>query len=140
MPGNPKRQTQTQNSPVGPIVVNSFVVERTQEGVAYMVAYSDFPDNLVERVKVKELLDGARDGALRATQSQLVSQRDITLNGHPGRELEFVKSEQITKNRMYVVNDRLYQVMVLTTKEQEKFLTRSIAGFLNSFRLPSTKS
>lgn len=136
MPGTPKTERQTQNTQLGPINIQAFAVARQQESVAYIVAYSDFPNNFVQKANIQKLLDGARDGALRAAQGKLLSQRNISLNGYPGREFEFVNPVGlITKNRMYLVNGRLYQVIVVTKQDTQKYLSRSIAGFLNSFKL-----
>jgi hypothetical protein len=75
--------------------------------------------------------------ALKTTQSNLLTQRDIrSSNGHPGKEIEYINSgDKITRNRMYFAEGRLYQVMVITTKKQQKYLAKSITGYLNSFNV-----
>lgn len=136
MPGNPKRERQTQNTKIGPINIQSFAVERKQEGVAYIVAYADLPNSIAQRANAQKVLDGSREGALRVAQGKLLNQRNISLSGYPGREIEFVNPKGlITKNRVYLVNGRLYQIVVVTKQETQKYLSGSIAGFLNSFSL-----
>jgi hypothetical protein len=36
---------------------------------------------------------------------------------------------------MYVAEGRLYQVMAITTKKQQKTLAKTITGYLNSFHV-----
>lgn len=46
--------------------------------------YIDFPRSDVDS---KTLLDGTRDGGIRGVKGQLVSEREIQVGGHPGRDL-----------------------------------------------------
>lgn len=136
MPGNPKRESHTQNTKIGPINIQLFGVARQQEGVAYIVAYADLPNSIAQRANAQKVLDGSQEGALRFAQGKLLNQRNISLSGYPGREIEFLNPDGvITKNRVYLVNGRLYQIIVVTKQETQKYLSGSIAGFLNSFSL-----
>jgi hypothetical protein len=137
MPGNPKRVTQNQKTFMGEINLEMFVGKPVNQDVAYVVAFNDFPDSYGQLADTQELLNNARDMALKTTQSNLISQRDIrSSNGHPGKEIEYMNGiGKITRNRMFFAEGRLYQVMVITTKVQQKFLTKSIQGYLNSFNV-----
>jgi hypothetical protein len=137
MPGNPKRVTQNQKTFMGEINLEMFVGKPANQDVAYVVAFNDFPDSYGQLANTQELLNNARDMALKTTQSNLISQRDIrSSNGHPGKEIEYMNGVgKITRNRMFFAEGRLYQVMVITTKAQQKFLTKSIQGYLNSFNV-----
>jgi hypothetical protein len=137
MPGNPKRVTQNQKTFMGEINLEMFVGKPANQEVAYVVAFNDFPDSYGQLANTQELLNNARDMALKTTQSNLISQRDIrSSNGHPGKEIEYVNGVgKITRNRLFFAEGRLYQVMVITTREQQKFLTKSIQGYLNSFNV-----
>jgi predicted RNase H-like HicB family nuclease len=105
--------------------------------VAYVVAFNDFPDSYGQMANPQEILKNAQEMALKTTQSQLLNERDIrSSNGHPGREIEYINTGgKITRNRMYFAQGRLYQVMVIVTKKQQKFLAKSIVGYLNSFNV-----
>lgn len=137
MPGIPKTETQTQKTHMGEIQLQVFLAQPPKQDVAYLVTYNDFPDSYGQMATPQEIFKDAEDMALKTTQSHLVSQRNIrSSNGHPGREIEYINpGGRITKNRMYFAEGRLYQVMVMTTKKQEKTLSRTMTGYLNSFQV-----
>ncbi|MEA5571379.1 hypothetical protein [Calothrix sp. UHCC 0171] len=137
MPGKPKVTAQTQKTFMGEINLQVFVAQPPKQDVAYVVAFNDFPDSYGQMADPEEVLKNAQEMALKTTQSELLNHRSIrSSNGHPGREIEYINSGgKITKNRMYFAEGRLYQVMVVTTKRQKQFLTKSIAGYLNSFNV-----
>ncbi len=137
MPGMPKRVTQTQKTFMGEINLEVFLGQPPKQEVAYVVAFNDFPHSYGQMTSSQEILNNAQEMALKTTQSNLIGARDIrSSNGHPGKEIEYVNSGgKITLNRMYLAEGRLYQVMVITTKKQQKYLAKSITGYLNSFNV-----
>ncbi|MBH8562959.1 hypothetical protein I8748_12330 [Nostoc sp. CENA67] len=137
MPGKPDRNTQLQKTYMGEINLETFIVQPPKQEVAYIVTYNDFPYSYGELTNPQTILNNARDMALKTTKSNLISQRNIrSTNGHPGKEIEYINSGgKITKNRMYVAEGRLYQVMAITTKKQHQTLAKTITGYLNSFQV-----
>ncbi|MDX2099623.1 MAG: hypothetical protein SFW36_17730 [Leptolyngbyaceae cyanobacterium bins.59] len=141
MPGDPNAEKQTQATPAGPIDTQMFMVDRKQDLVAYMVAYSDLPNSLVQQAQqnstnLQTLLNGVRDGFTESIRGKVLNQRTIALNGHPGVEIYLeLPGQRMARNRIYLVNKRLYQIVVVVDREKEKNLLKSIDGYLNSFRL-----
>ncbi|MBE8990739.1 hypothetical protein [Nostoc sp. LEGE 12450] len=137
MPGRPNRNTELQKTYMGEISLEIFVAQPPKQQVAYIVAYNDFPYSYGKITDPQAVLNNARDMALKTTKSNLISQRNIrSYNNHPGKEIEYINSGgKITKSRMYVAEGRLYQVMAITTKKQQKTLAKTITGYLNSFNL-----
>ena len=137
MPGKPEKMNQAQKTFMGKINLQIFLAKPEKQQVAYVVAYNDFPHNYGKLANPQELLDNAQKMALKTTQSTLVSERNInSTNGHPGKEIEYVNSVgKVTRNRMFFAHGRLYQAMVITTRKQEKYLKKSIEGYLNSFQV-----
>lgn len=137
MPGMPKRVTQTQKTFMGEINLEVFLGQPPKQEVAYVVAFNDFPHSYGQMTNPQEILNNAQEMALKTTQSNLIGARDIrSSNGHPGKEIEYINSGgKITRNRMYFAEGRLYQIMVITTKRQQKYLAKSITGYLNSFNV-----
>ncbi|KST64020.1 hypothetical protein [Mastigocoleus testarum] len=137
MPGKPEKMNQTQKTFMGEINLQIFLAKPPKQQVAYVVAYNDFPHNYGKMANPQELLDNAQQMALKTTQSKLVSQRNIrSYNNHPGKEIEYINSAgRVTRNRMFFAHGRLYQAMVITTRKQEKYLKKSIRGYLNSFQV-----
>ncbi|MEH2265029.1 hypothetical protein [Nostoc sp.] len=137
MPGNPNRNTQFQKTYMGEITLEIFFAQPPKQEVAYIVAYNDFPYSYGQITDPQAVLNNARDMALKTTKSNLISQRNIrSYNNHPGKEIEYINSGgKITINRMYIAQGRLYQVMAITTKKQQKTLAKTITGYLNSFNV-----
>ncbi len=142
MPGMPKTQNQTQKTFMGEINLQMFVAEPPKQQVAYLVVYNDFPYSYAQVTNPQEILNNAQTMALKTTKSNLVAAANIrSSNGHPGRAIEYINSAgKITKERMYLADGRLYQVMAITTKKQEKTLSRTITGYLNSFNVVLKRS
>jgi hypothetical protein len=128
MPGTPEEKTQT----VAGVTLNLFLLEETDGG--YAVAYADLPIAADEKVEaIQKRLDGARDGMLRNINATLVRESKITLKGkYQGREIEanLPDKKGLLRARLYVVNKRLYQVMVVGTTDYVR--AESATKFLGS--------
>ncbi len=137
MPGIPKNTTQTQKTYMGEINLQIFIGQPANQEVAYIVTYNEFPYSYGQLANPQVILNNAQYMALKTTQSNLIRQRNIrSTNGHPGKEIEYINAGgKITKNRMYFAEGRLYQVMAVTTKKQQKTLSKTIQGYLNSFQV-----
>jgi len=112
-----------------------FVAEQGQK--AWLVGYSDYPEALVEASDPATMLAGARDGAVSNVNGQLVSDAEITLNGYPGREFSASVTQNgqeiVLRQRVYMVGNRLYQVVVIAPKGEEN--STEVEDFFQSFRL-----
>jgi hypothetical protein len=133
MPGTPTQQVRTAKTSSGSIDAHMFLVEHRD--VAYIVAYSDYPNPMIQERTPKLILDGARDGAVANLQGKLVGESIISLDGHQGRELQIESPDgKVTVTaRIFLVDRRLYQVMVLTP--QGKDSSEDVRKFFDSFRL-----
>jgi hypothetical protein len=112
-----------------------FVAEQGQQ--AWLVGYSDYPEATVQASDAAPMLAGARDGGVGNVNGQLVSDAEVTLNGYPGREFSAsvtqAGQEMMLRERVYLVGNRLYQVLVLVPKGQEN--STEVEDFLQSFQL-----
>ncbi|MGB3695164.1 MAG: hypothetical protein WBG70_10625 [Spirulinaceae cyanobacterium] len=133
-PGTPAQTQETVDTPLGTINLFGFSAERPNEA-GYLVAYSDFPVNLAQSsIPIEDLLAGIMSGFITSIGGNVLSQNSISLNGFPGQEARIqLKDNFITRYRVFIVNERLYQLAVFTDKEQD--LPQSIEGFFNSFQL-----
>jgi hypothetical protein len=137
MPGVLKQESQTQKTYMGEINLNVLLAQPPKQEVAYLVVYNEFPHSYGQLTDPQEILNNVRDMALKTTKSNLLNQRNIrSSNGHPGKEIAYINSGgKITRSRIYVADGRLYQVMAITSKKQQKTLAKTITGYLNSFQL-----
>lgn len=135
-PATLEEQTQSVPTAAGDIETHMFTGE--VGGTAYMVAYSDYPEQVLAQVDAQTLLEGARDGAIQNSSANLVSEEAITLGEYPGIEVVAdVKSDKgeegTLKSHIYLVGNRLYQVMVMGSKGSLDMT--KVDAFLDSFKL-----
>jgi len=131
---------QSVETPVGPIEIRTFSAET--EETAYVVAYSDYPSEIVDQTPPEELLDSSRDGAISSLGGTLVSEEEIEIEGNPGRSLvistDANQNQAATINsRIFLVDNRLYQVLVVAPDGVEN--TAVADQFLNSFDLQESE-
>ena len=127
---------QSVDTPVGPISIYTYTAETEQS--AYVVAFSDYPSQMVEQSEPEMLLDSSRDGAISNLGGTLVSEEDIDLEGYPGRSLIISTETEtnepaIINSRIYLVDNRLYQILVVSPEDTD--LEDISNTFLDSFDL-----
>ncbi len=103
----------------------------------YLVAYVDYPSESVKG-DPQNVINLAIMDAVTNVTGQLVSTKDITVQGNPGKEIfleSFAQDGQAvhTKGRFFMVGNRLYQVMGLANRGEADFT--AIDSFLNSFKI-----
>lgn len=131
--GSLEEQTQTVDTQVGTLTM--YTLSRSEKTIQYGVNYADYPAEVVAQSDPGKMLQGAQDGALNSSNSRLVSDRVMTLGGHPGRQYkaESQDGKYALTARIYLVDNRLYQVVVITPPDQSQ--PENVARFLDSFRL-----
>ncbi len=135
MPGNPKNHAQALNTPFGPATTYTFVY--SNEDVAFAVSYTDYPIK-TQAPDAQKIFDGARNGQLAAMRgSTLISESEVSVNSYPGREVQMATPQgdgkHAIRTRMYMVNNRLYLVMVALPKDE--LFSRDAVKFMDSFKL-----
>ena len=110
-----------------------------QDGdLGYFVSYCDYDPQVAKPSLAENMLDGARDGAVSNVNGKLVSETNITLGDHPGREVIIeARAEDrppaIIKSRMFMVKNRLYQVTTVASRGRAG--DKALDDFLQSFKL-----
>ncbi len=140
MPGTPKLQNQTVQTPIGPLEIHLYVLEGSD--LAYFVTYNDYAADFVAKADPKALLTNGQNGAITTVKGKLIVEEEIELDGHPGRAFTFALPEGdipdgMGKARHFLVRNRHYQVMVVGTKA--KIEDKATDKFLKSFKLTGAK-
>ena len=132
MPGIPKQNQVETESDFGKGILHMNVVQAGK--TMYGANYCDFPA-AIKKVPLKQLFDSSRDGAVANLEGKLANEKDIKLGEHPGREIQIdvANGKQLFRVRVYLVDQRLYQVVILGTKEQAT--SKTADRFLDSFKL-----
>jgi hypothetical protein len=134
MPGTPKKDKAETESDFGKGVLH---MNTAQAGkTIYGANYCDFPAK-IRKVPLKQVLDSSRDGAVANLEGKLVSEKDVRLGKQrvPGREIQIdvAGGKRLFRARVYLVEQRLYQVVVFGTKEAAT--SKETDKFLDSFKL-----
>ena len=139
MPGKPSEATQPVEGHPG--MENHLLTLETEVG-GYLVSYLEFTEETTDPEEIKRLLDRGREGGVAKSGGELVSETEIKLGSHFGREwiLKLPRGMSATA-RAYWVKRRLYQtVFVKNPKETDsqeirKLRQQAEAKFLGSFSL-----
>ena len=83
--------------------------------LAYFVEVAVLPSDLNKTSQ--QVFDDYAAGAAKGTNTQLKSSNAITLRGNPGREFTLENDKMVLRVRLYLVQKRLYQVLVVVTKD-----------------------
>lgn len=141
IPGTASEQTTPIKFAGGELTNHIFALETPL--AAYIVSYADFPQEIADPEAIKRMLDGGRDSGLASTSATLRNERDIKIDGHPGREwVMAAEGKFVATARAYWVTRRLYQtVMVVSDAVPNppaatvRLREAAAAKFLNSFAL-----
>jgi hypothetical protein len=114
MPGAPKTTRQTIRTDIGNVAATRYTVTDASN-VTYDVLLNDYPPSGIAKATPQKLLEGARDGLMYQTQGRMMSDKPVTLDGFPGRDLEIMGANgSHYRARLVWVDSRLYQVMAVT--------------------------
>ncbi len=133
LPGSPSETKQRVRTATGHLDVYLYVVEGPDDA-AYVVSYSDLPPEDVKAGAEQKRLDFAREGAIDNARGKLRSEKPITVDGFPGRDLLIETDKDLAiRMRIVVARRRLYQAMAMGTG---RFIqSKDAAQFLDSLRL-----
>jgi len=133
MPGEPKEQINKIDTALGPIDLHLFVFS-PDPNIVYIASYADYPEDVIKKSDSEKMLNGARDGAVKNINGKLDREKKITIDKHPGRDISIVADQAMARVRMYLVDARLYQVILVSTSK-ESVTSKDAEKFLDSFKL-----
>ncbi len=113
LPEPPKVAKQKVKTATGQLDVTLYSVEIDRSS-AYVVTFSDLPENEIAKGSEDRRLDHARDGAISRARGKLKSEIKIEIAGNPGREIQIEgQNGLVLRVRIYAVGRRLYQVLAM---------------------------
>jgi len=135
MPGKPRQEQNTHETPAGKVEVHKVAVEPKGKKELFMIVSIRFPENVGRQLGGTEKLLGlGRKDLLSASQGQLKSERQIVLGGCPGLELEVLPPKgALIKARIYARKNQNYQVSVHVPKI--RLTSEDVQKFFDSFKL-----
>ena len=132
MPGTPEYKKHIVNTSSGMLDLHEYSLNKPD--IAFSASYCDYPAEVVKQTTKQIMLNNVRDGVIAGMHGRLLSELIIEMKGHPGRQLhaEISSGAGIMEGRIYIVENRLYQISVATGK-QNAFST-DIGKYLDSFK------
>jgi hypothetical protein len=133
-PGVPRQRNNARpTAKFGTLEQHMFLLEVPNTGV-FTVSYMDYPRGAMDRYKPDQLLDDARDTALKISKGKLVSETKVTMGGFPGRAIVFEGANNLVFSaHYYVAKERVYSALAYVPKATAD--SPSVKRFLDSFKL-----
>jgi hypothetical protein len=130
LPAEPKQERTTGKSPLGD---GHHIYSLNNGGISYTISVSTIEPPPTKKTDINRTLDFARDIVSIVTAGKELTDTDITLEGFPGRLVRIEKDKQIWTLRVYLVKERIYQLM--TTEPKAKDPNPAVTKFFDSFKL-----
>jgi hypothetical protein len=144
--GKPGLSSQTVTAPAGQLSMTR-MESVDGDGIRRVVVYTDIPLPIVQASDPTALLAGGIRGMSGKAQWAVQRQGEITLDGHPGREVRFAINAPASSEkgagaaRIFLVGNRLYQAIMVgpTSKVNEEELDHFVKSFelLKKVALPA---
>jgi hypothetical protein len=133
LPGKPAEKTAKVQA--GGQDAELHIFSATADSRSHVVTYSDYPAGVVGADKEKFLAGVVERNVERLKAGKLTANEKVSLGKgkHPGRDVrvELPDKKRLYRARVYLVGDRLYQVVVLGPTDAVK--GKEADDFLNSF-------
>jgi hypothetical protein len=130
-----KAQTTSMPVKAGDLEVTMKMVAAEKNGASFVVSYVDYPAGSLGQKSPDEASKDIIDGTVANVEGTLRSAEPITLGGTQGREvlIDVPKQNVVVHERIFLVGDRLYQVMYGGPKGTES--AQEAMAFIDSFKL-----
>jgi outer membrane lipoprotein-sorting protein len=135
MPAKPNYATQTFETGQGRFEHHVFIA--TAGLLACFVDYADMPKQFGEAKNSDALFDLARDEFLKGAQAKLERETNISMDGHPGREVRMHVYGGAVRLRLFLISGRLYQLSITLVKKEATSEEETIEKFFKSFKATS---
>ncbi len=132
-PAKPETSVAKLKTVGGDVDVHRFSVNGKSNEISYLVQYNDLPPEVL-RDGADKILDTCRDSGVAGIHGKLTNPEvKSSLDGNPGRALEVEGPGFKVVYRIYLVKNRLYQLIVFG--DGSKGLADRAEPFLSSFKL-----
>ena len=142
-PAKPIEKIKQTSSLAGDLTLNMFEYivpkekENTDPNLVYMASYIEYPGDIDgnNKAKQKELCRKAVDDAAVRLKGKILKENLNTIDGYEGIEarIEYKEETEVLKMRMYLVKNKMYMLETMTKIAKDN--NKSIARFMNSFKL-----
>ncbi len=139
-PFKPTRTIKTVKGAYGETPTVNF--QALSEKVGFILAYTDLPSLLKEKVEIETQLDGVKLRFLNMKNSRLLKEEEINIGGNFAKEYIFETDEMTVFTRGTIARQRFFQISFMAQIElsklsasEKKLVEDRAAAFLNSFAI-----
>ena len=100
----------------------------------FIVVYVDYAPSM--KLNDAAELAANRDNLLKGVNAQLISSKEIKLDGRAGIEFTAADDRRLYKSRVYIFGNRVHQIAAATLKDSED--TENVNRFFASFAFTAT--
>jgi len=129
--GKERKAQQSLSTPAGNVTLYLRAMEFGKDEGGLIVMYNDYPP-IVTKGGAKAVLDGAVKGGV-AKLGKPLSDKEITIQGHPGRELQLNTKDGPMKIRILLAGNRLYQLYA--GGKPSVISDKDVQTFMDSFKI-----
>jgi hypothetical protein len=141
-PHTPDYDSEIVKSDVGDLKLKMYMYDASKDSLddnyVYGVISTEYPDSLINSAfkdKLANLFRNSIDGAVTNVKGKLLSEKEITLDGYPGREIRinYPEGSALIKMRLYLVRNKMFILQTISDMKKEE--NPSVVKFLDSFGL-----
>ncbi len=131
-PGEPTFSQEDVETELGKLKLYTYEYSPSEQK-SYMIAYSDYPPEVIKEVDTKKLLDNSKTGFITSLKAKIEEEKSIKLGDNDGVYFKAQGKAIFTLANIYFVKNRLYQIVILAS---DAYPTKDEADkFFNSFEL-----
>lgn len=141
-PGKPKESIKTEDTSAGKLETLTLEYKGLLQ---YSVAFADYENLLDARLTTQQLLEGAKNAVLNnlpPKTTRIVTERAVTIDGHPGYFLHIEHDgKSVVRAEWVIVGKKLYVLVVEGPKASSNVYKgdndyeQVAMGFINSFHI-----
>jgi hypothetical protein len=128
----PMEQEQDVPTAVGNVKMYMFMHEESRSK-AYMVAYCDYPADMIKEANAVELLQGSKEGVVGKFEAQIKDEKVAKFQGHDAIDFTASGPQYHTAYKLVLAGNRLYQVGIL--QDGGPVTQSDIDTFIGSFKI-----
>ncbi|WP_196884906.1 hypothetical protein [Aureivirga sp. CE67] len=101
----------------------------------YQTLYSEYPKKFAKEVSQDVFFKGMIDGAKKELGGEILSQKEISYEGYPGRDIKFsfMDGLGVFSMRVYLIENEMYTMQVISSGENQDSKLKD--KFFDSFKL-----
>ncbi len=130
--GEPEVSNEPIPTEIGNIQMYMYTYEKSATEVE-MLAYSDYPSEMIKASNPDDLLIGAKNGAINNLGATITKEEKIDFDGNPGYQFKADNGSYYVDYKIFLKGNRLYQIAIM--RDGSAPTEEAVKNFIGSFEL-----